>query len=275
MGPNADLDNGPCLDADLDEGVLTIALNRPQQRNAINVPMALAMERLLTAVSADDAVRVLVLRGNGPAFCVGLEATEFFDTASTDERSLRAARASVNNWRTRLLRLLPQPVIAMVHGQCHAGAIAMLESCDIAIAADDADFVLTGETAADLLLAPEAKSISRVMEPRAASRFALTGQSFDGKEAQRNGLVTQSVPAPELQAQTYQLARELAGKDALALRFTKETLQHVADMSWDGVLSFTSAKFAELKSLQAGRPSSRATAVESFLAGKTKPGAGV
>ena len=219
-GPKADLDTGPHLSADLEEGILSIALNRPQQRNAIDAAMSLAMARLLTAVSGDDAVHVVVLRGKGPDFCVGMEGAGSSDVTPGFEQ----------------LRLLPQPVIAMVHGQCHGGALRLIEACDIVFAADDAD--------------------------------------IEGTDAQRETLVTQSVPASELASQTYHLARELAGKDALALRFTKETLRSVADLSWDEVLGFTTAKQNELKALQAGRPSVRALAVESFLAGKTKPGAG-
>jgi len=221
-GPKADLDTGPHLSADLEEGILSIALNRPQQRNAIDAAMSLAMARLLTAVSGDDAVHVVVLRGKGPDFCVGMEGAGSSDVTPGFEQ----------------LRLLPQPVIAMVHGQCHGGAIAMIEACDIVFAAEEADFGL------------------------------------DSAEAQRESLVTQSLPASELEAQTYALARELAGKDALALRFTKETLRRVADVGWGAVLAFTTAKQMELKVLQAGQPSTRALAVESFLAGKTKPGAG-
>jgi enoyl-CoA hydratase/carnithine racemase len=217
-----DLDTGPHLSADLVDGILSITLNRPLQGNAINAAMIQAMKQLLSAVSADNAIRVLVLRGNGPDFCAGVESAGPSDAV----------------WGFERLRLLPQPVIAMVHGQCHGGAISLIEACDIVFAADDADFGIVG------------------------------GQ------APRDELVTLSVPASELEAQTYQLARELAGKDALALRFTKQTLQDVADISWDEVLDFTAARQAELKALQGGRPSARAMAVESFLAGKTKPGAG-
>ena len=213
LGPNGDLDNGPYLAVNLDEGVLSIALNRPEQANAINVATNLAIERLLKAVSGDEMVRVVVVRDHCAAF-------------------------PVQGWR-----LLAQPIIAMVQGPCPADAIAVIEACDIVIAADDAD-------------------------------FNSTGQSFDGKEAQRQGLVTFSVPVSELQVQTDTLARELATKDALALRFTKQTLQRVPNLPWAEVLAFTSAKQAELKALQAGRPSARASAIESFLAGKSKPGAG-
>ena len=86
--------------------------------------------------------------------------------------------------------------------------------------------------------------------------------------------VTLSFPSEELEAQTYQLAHELAAKDPLALRFTKRTLQQVSAVPWDGILDYTTAQQAEIKSLQAGQPSARAKAIESFLAGKSKPGAG-
>ena len=86
--------------------------------------------------------------------------------------------------------------------------------------------------------------------------------------------VTLSFTTEELEAQTYQLAHELAAKDPLALRFTKRTLQQVSAVPWDGILDYTTAQQAEIKSLQAGQPSARAKAIESFLAGKSKPGAG-
>ena len=85
---------------------------------------------------------------------------------------------------------------------------------------------------------------------------------------------TLSFPTSELEEQTYKLARELASKDPLILRFTKKTVQQVASVAWEDILSFTTAQQAEIKSLQAGQPSPRALAIESFLAGKSKPGAG-
>ena len=85
---------------------------------------------------------------------------------------------------------------------------------------------------------------------------------------------TLSFPAPELEEQTYKLAHELASKDPLILRFTKKTVHQVASIAWEDILSFTTAQQAEIKSLQAGQPSPRALAIESFLAGKSKPGAG-
>ncbi|MES2187584.1 MAG: enoyl-CoA hydratase-related protein [Pseudomonadota bacterium] len=273
-GSDNSLGNFKHLKADNDEGVLTITLNRPEKRNAMNVELTLDMEKLLQAVAYDPAVRAVILRGEGAGFCAGMDLQDFFDATQRDEMTLRAARESANHWRVRLLRLLPQPVIAMVHGFCYGGAFGIVEGCDIAFAADDTQFALSEVNFGHFPAGPVNKAISRVMTPRAASYYSLSGKSFDGKEAERNGLVTRSFPAAELEKETYTLAKEFVAKDPIALQFTKETLQYVEPMGWDGVLNFNAAKFAELKALQAGRPSSRAAAVESFLAGKSKPGLG-
>jgi trans-feruloyl-CoA hydratase/vanillin synthase len=262
-----------CLATRLEQGVLTIALNRPAQQNRLDVALSLEMQRLLRTVAADPDVRVVLLRGAGEAFCAGRDAEDFADAARHGEAALRAARAADEAWRTRLLRLLPQPVIAVVHGLCTGEACAVLESCDIVLAAHEAQFALPQEDTA-VTTGVVAKAAARVIAPRAARYYALTGRRFDGREAERNGLATRSVPAASLDAEAQALAADLAAKDATAMQFTKETLLHVDAMSWDGVLSFTAAKFAELKALQAGRPSARAAAVESFLAGKSKPGLG-
>lgn len=141
------------------------------------------------------------------------------------------------------LRQLTQPVIAMLSGVCSPDARALVDACDLVVCADDVSF----ETADGLV---------------------------DAQTALRQGWVSLCVPLGELQAQTDQLARELASKDPLALRFTKETLKRVPTIAWDAVLDFTSAQQAHIKALQAGQPSARATAIASFLAGKSKPGAG-
>jgi trans-feruloyl-CoA hydratase/vanillin synthase len=136
---------------------------------------------------------------------------------------------------------MPQPVIGVVQGFCSPAAAPVLQACDIAFASHDARF---------------------------------GNPSIDAVQAERDGLVTLTFPLSELDAETAALARELAAKDPLALRFTKETLGLVGTMGWDEVLAYNAAKAAELKSLQAGRPSARAVAVESFLSGKSKPGLG-
>jgi feruloyl-CoA hydratase/lyase len=194
----------PYAPADLVAGVLTIRL----QVNAMNNLMV-----LLSFAQGDEAVNAIVLCDEGEQFGASLG-----DAADTD--------AEVNHQLVQRLRDLPQPIVAMVPGQIHDQALAVLQACDIVLA---------------------------------------TGQ---------DDWTTLSFPASELEEQTYKLARELAAKDPLILRFTKKTVQQVASIPWEDILSFTTAQQAEIKSLQAGRPSPRALAIESFLAGKSKPGAG-
>jgi enoyl-CoA hydratase/carnithine racemase len=139
------------------------------------------------------------------------------------------------------LGLLAQPVLARASGACR-DALAVLQACDIVVCAED-------------------------------TTFEEDGQVVGAQTALRNGWVTLCVPADQLKAQTDALARELANKDALVLRFTKETLRRVPTVPWDEVLAFTAATQAQIKALQADKPSPRASAIASFLAGKSKPGA--
>ena len=255
------------------EGVLTITLNRPEKRNAMSVELTFEMVRLLEAVALDESIRVVVLRGAGDGFCAGMDIRDFFDSTQRDEATLRAAKEAANHWRVRLLRNLPQPTIALVHGFCFGGAFGIVEACDIVFAAEDTKFTLSEINFGHFPAGPVAKAISRTMTTRSASYYSLSGRTFDGPEAERTGFITRAFPAAEVEGETYKLAAELVAKDPIALQFTKESLQHVETMTWDAALNYNAAKFAELKTRQQGA-TSRAASVASFLEGKSRPGLG-
>lgn len=256
-----------------DDGILTITLNRPDKRNAMNVEMTFEMQDLLTAVARRKDIRVVVIRGSGNGFCAGMDIKDFFDATERTESMMEDAREAANHWRVRLLRHLPQPTIAMVHGFCYGGAFAIVEACDIAFCANNTKFTLSEINFGHFPAGPVAKSLALAMHPRAASYYSLSGRPFDGQEAVRTGFITKSWADEKLEEETYLLAKELVSKDPIALQFTKESLEHVKHMSWDAALSYNSAKFAELKTLQKG-VSSRAASVANFLDGKFKPGLG-
>jgi trans-feruloyl-CoA hydratase/vanillin synthase len=194
------------------------------------------LDGLLQFAATDPDVRVVVVRLAPEAVMPG-STRHPSPAAGAGLRVEPAMTAS-------LLRELPQPAIAMVAGACDAASIAILEACDIVFTADDARFVVDGQAA------------------------------VDGAEAERRGLVTLCFPAADLERETEALARELAAKDPVALRFTKQTLRSVGALDWDAVLAFNAAKVAELQALRAGKPSPQDLAVQSFLAGKSKPGLG-
>lgn len=254
-----------------DQGVLTISMNRPDKRNAMNVEMTFEMKALLEEITHRRDIRVVIVRGNGDGFCAGMDIKDFFDSTERSDETLAAARQASNDWRVRLLRHLPQPTIAMIHGFCFGGAFAIVESCDIAFCADDTRFALSEINFGHFPAGPVAKSVSLSMGRRAASYYALSGRTFNGALAQQSGIVTMSFPPDRLQEETLRLAHDLTTKDPIALQFTKESLEHVRSMTWDAALNYNAAKFAELKTLQKG-PTSRAAAVEGFLEGKFKPG---
>ena len=220
------IDASPYGSSDLVDGVLSISLRANQKPNSVALTgsdhtngFENLLIQLLKLVESDEAVRVIVLLENGVQFEEASPVTTTATATTLQETSSKLAQC---------LRHMPQPIVAMVHGQAQAKVQddmkAIWDACDIVFA--------------------------------------------DGDWA------TLSFPETELQEQTYKLARELATKDPLALRFTKKTVQQVASVAWDDILNFTAAQQAEIKSLQAGRPSARALAIESFLAGKSKPGAG-
>jgi enoyl-CoA hydratase/carnithine racemase len=234
------------LSTRLDAGVLTLAF----ARGDIDPALVQALHAELQATAANEEIRVVLL-----CSMVGLRGSMAPSACSDLVRQLRA---------------LPQPVIAKLRGAWHGSALALVAACDIVYVADDTEFGLGEATFG----APLEHAISSVMTPRSVSRHTLGGQPFNGIEAERNGLATLSFPPGELDGETDALLASLLAKDPLALQFTKQTLRHVPSMGWDAVLDYNAAKFAELKSLQAGRPSARAAAVENFLAGTSKPGLG-
>ena len=219
------IDASPYGSSDLVDGVLSISLLPTQKPTSAELTSSAdtygfeKLIQLLKLVESDEAVRVIVLLENGVQFEEAFPVTATATATTLQETSSKLAQC---------LRHMPQPIVAMVHGQAQAKVQddmkAIWDACDIVFA--------------------------------------------DGDWA------TLSFPETELEEQTYKLARELATKDPLALRFTKKTVQQVASVAWDDILNFTTAQQAEIKSLQAGRPSARALAIESFLAGKSKPGAG-
>jgi enoyl-CoA hydratase/carnithine racemase len=242
---------GRGLSAHVDTGVLTLSI----AHGDFNQALAQALLAELQARAADEAVRLVVLCGA----VGGVHGT---------------LAGGVCGDLVRQLHDLPQPVIAKLRGAWHGSVLALVAACDIVYVADEAEFMLDEANEGAFMSGPAGQALSSVMTRRSVSQHALDGRPFDGREAERNGLATLSYPTADLDGKTDALLTDLLQKDPLALQFTKQTLRHVPTMGWDAVLDYNAAKFAQLKAMQAGRPSARAAAVESFLAGTSKPGLG-
>lgn len=233
------------------DGVLTLCF----AARGLDTATVQALQAELQTQAANESVRVVVVSGATGGLC-------------------GAIAAGICGDLVRQIQALPQPVIAKIRGKWQGSVLALVAACDIVYVADDAGFEFGEDNSASLTSGPAVRVLSSVMTKRAVSQYALDGRPFSGIDAERDGLATLSFPAADLDRETDLLIAGLLEKDPLALQFTKQTLRHVPTMEWDAVLDYNAAKFAELKSLQAGRPSARAAAVESFLAGTSKPGLG-
>lgn len=203
------------------EGVATLTLNRPDVHNAMNERMRTELVDCFGAAAGSEDVRVVVVTGaGGRAFSAGADIREF--VAPQVPVRFREGRRRVD-FRQAMDRC-PQPIIAAIRGYAFGGGLELALACDIRIAGDDARL---GLTEVDLAIIPGGGGTQRL--PRLVGRgkaleMILTGARIDAGEALRIGLVERVVPAAELTAAALELARTLAAKAPVALRYAKEAV---------------------------------------------------
>ena len=170
-------------------GVASVTLNRPELNNAYNQAVIEGLARAFAGLSANPAVRLVVLRGNGKHFQAGADLTFLRELAGKPlEDGLTFSRLTVAT--VDALRRFHRPTVALVQGGCFGGGVGLVAACDIAIATTDAVFSLS-EVRWGITPAPIMGVLTRKLGPRALGRFALTGERFDAATAHRLGLVHQ------------------------------------------------------------------------------------
>jgi enoyl-CoA hydratase/carnithine racemase len=194
---NAGSDPAPWVLVEHREGAAWLTLNRPAQYNALSEQMLAALERALESLADDASVGVVVLGGSGKAFCAG--------------HDLKQMQANPNlEYYQRLfddcsrlmmcVQTLPQPVIARVHGIATAAGCQLVAMCDLAIAADDARFAVSGINAG-LFCATPAVALARNVGRKSAFEMLVTGEFIDAPSAAERGLINRCVPADRLDAE--------------------------------------------------------------------------
>lgn len=231
---------------DKKDGVARITLNRPNVRNAFDDALIASLTKAFDELNRDATVKVVILTGNGPAFCAGADLNWMKRMAgySYDE-NLRDAGALADMLAT--LDGLDKPTIARVHGPAFAGGTGLVAACDIAVGTPEAKFCFSE---AKLGLSPATISpyVMRAIGARAASRYFLTAEVFDAAEAFRIGMLSALVPAAELDATIDGLARHLLDGGAEALARIKDLIRQVAGRPIDDALkSDTARRIAEIR----------------------------
>lgn len=258
------------LIVEIGDKVGKIILNRPEKKNAMSPQLHLDMTAALEELRYNDDVVVIVITGAGESFCAGMDLKEFFHELKGKPAEYDRVFRIATEWRGRTLRQFPKPTIAMVNGYCFGGAFSIVEGCDLAVAADEAQFGLSEINFRMFPGGSVSKSLANLMRPRDALLYAMTGRRFDGKKAAEIGFVNQSVPRARLEAETMALAREIAGKDPAALRACKDGYRFSLEMPWDAAISYTAAKEHEVFVLQKGAWLQEG--VGDFVKGLYKPG---
>lgn len=222
---------------DVADGVATITLDSPANRNALSAQLRRELAAHLDTAIADDAARVIVLAHTGRVFCSGMDLKE--------SRGAGAQGQGVNEFPAVLERIWtsPTPVLARIAGPARAGGIGLVAACDIAVAAAEATFAFS-EVRIGVVPAVISVPVLPRLLPRAAHELFLTGETFDADAAARIGLINSAVPGFDLDAEVNRYVDMLRRGAPGAVAATKELLLRSgpADLS---------ARFAEMGALSA------------------------
>jgi enoyl-CoA hydratase/carnithine racemase len=203
---------------DVNAGVATLTLNRPDQFNSLSEELLAELRQALDTIAADSALRVVVLAGAGKAFCAGHDLKQMRANHGKDymQRLFRQCGRVMTT-----ITAMPQPVIARVHGIATAAGCQLVASCDLAVASDNARFAVSGINVG-LFCSTPAVALSRNMGRKQAMEMLLTGDFIDAAEAQRRGLVNRVVKPEALDEEVGRLAASICAKSAAAVRLGKQ-----------------------------------------------------
>ena len=212
-----------------------IRLNRPGQKNAINMAMLDELNRVLHALQEDEGVRVLVLTGTGDVFCAGVDlkgALPSINDAAPGAKDLLDKCDDVYGF----LRNFPKPVIAALNGLTLAGGLELAMCCDLVYAADTAGI---GDAHSNFGVVPGAGGaavLPRKIGLNRAKYLLFSGEFLPAAEMERYGLVNRVVPAGDLTAEVEALVGKLAAKSPLVLRRMKAVANASMDMTQENAL---------------------------------------
>ncbi|HYG27576.1 MAG TPA: enoyl-CoA hydratase/isomerase family protein [Caulobacteraceae bacterium] len=234
--------------------IAVITLNRPESRNALSRPLLAALHEQLQAAMTDEAVKVVVLTGAGPAFCAGADLKEAGDIPDGPEGFwLQYERSGLSLDLHRILPKLPKPVIAAVNGFALGGGCGVAMSCDLVIASAEAAFGYP-EVSKGLVAAMVMVNLSRIVGRRQALDLLLSGRRLTADEALALGLVNRVVPHDELLPRAIAYAEEISRHDLNALRMTKALYYSVAELEIDRALDYARDFNLMLRQARPNRP---------------------
>lgn len=225
---------------EVSDGVMTITINRPNAKNAVNKDVAEGIAAALDALDADDSTHVVILTGAGGTFCSGMDLKAFV----TGETPYVAGRGFAG----MVEKSTDKPMIAAVEGYALAGGCELAITCDLIVAADNAMFGIPEVKRGLAAAAGGLVRLPRQIPSRVAMEMALTGDFMTAERAMNVGLINQVAPAGEVLAQAKALAAKIAENGPLAVKRSKQVIKESIDWSQDEMFAnqqeITSAVFS-------------------------------
>jgi enoyl-CoA hydratase/carnithine racemase len=198
------------------DGIAVVTLDHPEKRNALSRALLEQLARALDFIAADDTLRAVVVRANGPVFSSGHDLREI---AGGDARANTALFALCTDVM-EALRKLPQPVIAEVHALATAAGCQLVASCDLVVASEAASFATPG-VKIGLFCTTPGVAVARTVGTKKAMEMLLTGRALSAREAEAAGLVNRVVAPERLHEETMALAREIIRASSATLALGK------------------------------------------------------
>lgn len=210
-------------------GVARIVLNRPEKRNCLNGPLVSAFFESLDIVREDPELKVVITKGAGPVYSSGLDLDFLRSVSSGKPRDWDRPTPTIQ--LAEALRNFPRVTIAQVHGYCLGGALGIMNMHDLVFAADDAQLGMPEVLRGSFGQLVTSTLLHGRIPIKKVALIQLVGRNISGAEADRIGIVSQAVPAAELENTVTAIAREVASRHLAPLQHAKIAVQLGRDLS--------------------------------------------
>ena len=237
----ANTDNSILLEEFIANGVYRITLNDAKKRNALSEEMMAKLKSLLTDATDNKSIRVIIIAGNGPAFCSGHDLKQMTAGRDNDDQGLTYFKKVFASC-SELMQMIvehPKPIIAEVSGVAAAAGCQLVACCDLAVAGKSARFNTPGVNIG-LFCSTPMVALSRNVSNKAAMEMLLTGEMVSADKAEHIGLINRVTDDADLKQETTALAELIASKSSLTLKIGKEAFYKQKDMPLSEAYDFAS-----------------------------------
>ena len=231
-----------------DDYVAEITLNRPDNLNTFNIPLAVELSQALRELDLETQVRVIIIKGAGRAFCAGIDVSDFSGKSAMEYREWVEC---MENPLVTISRI-NKPVIAQVHGVAAANGAGLVAAADLAVAGEEARIGLTAINIGLNCIGPVIP-VTRSIGRKRALELLFYGDLVTAREALNMGLVNRVIPESDLDRETRSWAAILAQKSPVALQIAKKAFYAAADLDYYKAFEYMNEAFARLCSTEDAR----------------------